>query len=156
MDQLTKTETAQQLQDSIIELLNYRFYARYGDIFNEFCNQLKRNAERLKVAGWQTLQQKILDGHKQEDPTGKTCVGKVYKRGKCEEEAEYTTHLVIMNACGSVGVSMTEMIAIIEQYAIRNTMLHSNLMPLIKAGKCHTLSFPVSIPQNQIESRTTS
>ncbi|PMD19453.1 hypothetical protein NA56DRAFT_705628 [Hyaloscypha hepaticicola] len=45
-----------------------------------------------------------------------------------------------MHACGSVGVSMTEMIAIIEQYAIRNPMLHSNLMPLVKTGKFYALS----------------
>ncbi len=134
MDQLTETETAQQLQDSIIEPLKYRFYPRYGDIFNELCNQLKRNAERLKVAGWQTLQQKYWTGINKKIQQEKL----VWE--KYEVEAECTTHIAIINADGSVGVSMTEMIAIIEQCAIRNTILHSNLMPLISAGKFHTLS----------------
>jgi hypothetical protein len=150
---LTHTENAQQLEDEIIQLQRYKFYARYGDIFEQLCKQLKKNAERLQVAGWQALQSKYWSRIQYNLQIEEKAFQMYLKGEKCEEE--FPTHLAVKYACQSVGFEMDEMLVIIKRYATRNTLLHSNITPLIKEGKFDTLKSTLNQDLSDVNNLTT-
>jgi hypothetical protein len=133
----TNMETAQELQDELVRLKRNVFYARYGDIFGEICKQLKRKAENGQVVGWKTLQTKYWTSIQKEIDSEKKAYLRVLDGKDCHSECP--THMAIFYACQRVGFTMDDMLAVIEQYAIRNNLLHSNFIPLVKDGKFDTL-----------------
>lgn len=53
--QATNTNSAQELQEEILNLQRTAFYRIHGDYLAEICNNLKVAAERGRMAGWKTL-----------------------------------------------------------------------------------------------------
>lgn len=133
----TRTVDAQSLQDELVKLQRLAFYARYGDILAMACRQLKSEAEAKKVEGWQTLSKTYWTDVNKTLITEKPLWKKVMKGEPLH--AECPTHMAISQACMTVGFSDENMYAIIDHYAIRNELLHSNMIPFIKAGKYDTL-----------------
>lgn len=129
---VTRTEDAQALQDELVKLQRLAFYARYGDILAMACRQLRSEAEAKKVEGWEILNHSYWTDINQRLITEGPAWDKVMKgeplHGQCP------AHMAISQACMTVGFSDKNMYAIINHYAIRNELLHSNMIPLIKAG----------------------
>jgi hypothetical protein len=134
---ITRTEDAQALQDELVKLQRLAFYARYGDILAMACRQLKSEAEAKKVEGWQTLSKTYWTDVNKTLIKEKSLWKKVMKGEPLH--AECPTHMAISQACMTVGFSDENMYAIIDHYATRNELLHSDMIPFIKAGKYHTL-----------------
>jgi hypothetical protein len=129
----TGTASEQTLQENILELQRTAFYAKYGDYFSEICNELKEQAQKGNLAGWQKLSGKYwTDIAKQvdiEEP--------IYKRFLKWEtglHAEMPTTYAITTTCYRIGLHPHDTLEIVKQYGIRNDLLHANLIPMIKGG----------------------
>jgi hypothetical protein len=134
---LTDSNSAQELQDELVKLQKYGFYSRYGDILAEVCKELRHQAETRKVEGWQTLVMKYWTDIDQNLQTEKSAYQKMLKGANCHEDCP--THMAIFNACKGIGFEMNETLAVIHEYAERNTMFHSPIEPMIKQGRFHSL-----------------
>lgn len=131
--QATKTNSAQKLQDEILNLQRTAFYGRYGDYFAEICNNLKVAAERGKLAGWQTFSKKYWSGIAKEVEEERP----VYKRfckGWTGLHEKMPTTQAILVASDALGLHPDHTLEIVRQYGIRNDLLHANLLPMIKKG----------------------
>lgn len=89
------------------------------------------------MAGWETLQTKYWSSIQKEIEEEKQAYERLLKGGNCHEECP--THMAVFYACQRVCFTMEDMLVIIEQYAIRNNLLHLNLIPLIRDWKYDTL-----------------
>ena len=135
--QVTRSADAQMLQDEIINLQRTAFYARYGDIFAIACRKLKNEAEACKVAGWQTLQKEYWTEIDRKLLREKPAYDQVLKGANAHSECP--THITISQICTRVGFDLDHMLAVIHHYAVRNELLHANLLPMIKHGHYHDL-----------------
>ena len=131
--QVTRSPDAQTLQDELLKLQRTAFYARYGDVFAVACNQLKHEAEAKKVDGWQSLHYQYWTEIDEKIQQEKEFFQRVLNGENLHEKC--VTHLAISQACNRVGFNMNDMIFVIHHYAVRNELLHSNLIPLIKNGR---------------------
>jgi hypothetical protein len=129
----TRTTEAQELQEAILKLQRSAWYIRYGDIFAEACKGLRSEAEARKVDGWKTLSRNywttIYQTIKEEEAAFKRV-----RNGEGGHE-ECPTHIAISQTCTRVGFDMDDMLEIIDQYAIRNSLVHCDLVPMIKEGR---------------------
>lgn len=134
---VTNTKTAQELQDRLVELQKFAFYARYGDILAEVCNKLKQEAIKREVDGYQSLKgfwSKIDERIQNEKPFYK----KLLEGVDCHKDC--TTHIAVYQACAGVGFEMKDTLEFIHHYAVRNSLLHANIAAMIKDGKFSTLA----------------
>ncbi|KAI9769444.1 MAG: hypothetical protein M1839_003658 [Geoglossum umbratile] len=135
--QITRTSDAQTLQEQLLALQRTAFYSRYGDMFAEACRRLKREAEIKKVDGWGTLQMSYWTDIGKTLLEEKEAYGRVLKgemaHGQCP------LHLAISQTCDRIGFNADDMRQIIHHYAVRNEIVHSNLIPLIRKGLFHDL-----------------
>lgn len=130
---VTRSPDAQTLQEELLNLQRTAFYARYGDLFAVACRQLKHEAEAKKVDGWKSLHYKYwieIDLKIQQE---KAAFQKVLDGENLHDQCE--THIAISQACDRVGFNMNDMISVIHHYAVRNEILHSNFVPMIKNGR---------------------
>ena len=134
---VTNTKTAQELQDRLVELQKFAFYARYGDMLAEVCNKLKQEAIKRKVDGYQSLKgfwTEIDDRIQEEKPFYE----RVLKGENCHKHCP--THTAVYQACTGVGFGMSDTLEFIHHYAVRNSLLHANITAMIKDGKFSTLA----------------
>jgi hypothetical protein len=134
----TRTADAQSLQDELVKLQRLAFYARYGDILAAACRELKREAEAKKVEGWRTLNKKYWTDVHKTLADEKAVYEKVLNGEPLYDQCP--THFAISQACMTVGFSKDNMLSIIDHYARRNELLHSNMIPFIKNGMFHDLT----------------
>jgi hypothetical protein len=147
--QATKTTTAQQLQEEILNLQRTAFYGRYGDYFAEICNKLKLAAERGKLPGWQTLSKVYWSDVARRVDTESP----VYQRhlnGETGLQAEMPTTYAITVACYNIGLDPVDTLQIVKQYGIRNDLLHANLLPMIKKGLFADLAKRLCLDRTEI------
>jgi len=137
--QLTRTKSAHELQEEIFKLQRFAFYARYGDYFAGVCNELKITAEKGKLAGWQTLSKAYWSDIAKNVEIERPIYEKFLKGEKGLHAQMQTTH-AIQVTCLSLGMHPEDTLQIVEQYGIRNDLLHANLLPLIKKGLFATLA----------------
>ncbi|MCJ1348910.1 hypothetical protein MMC31_007143 [Peltigera leucophlebia] len=130
---VSRSPDAQTLQDELLKLQRTAFYARYGDLFAVVCRQLKHEAEAKKVEGWQSLHYKYWTEIDQKIQQEKAAFQKVLDGENLHDQC--VTHIAISHACDRVGFNMDDMILVIHRYAVRNELLHSNLVPMIKNGR---------------------
>ncbi|KAK2753562.1 hypothetical protein FQN54_007339 [Arachnomyces sp. PD_36] len=128
--EITGTSDAEEMKEQLLALRRTSLYARYGDYFADVCTRLKREAEVHKLFKWQSLQKKywteIYKELNTEEPAYKE---PLYGEG---HHTECPTHMDVASACRRVGFGITDMLPIIKHYAIRNELLHANLLTLVK------------------------
>jgi hypothetical protein len=134
----TRTADAQSLQDELVKLQRLAFYARYGDILAAACRELKTEAEAKKVEGWRTLNKKYWTDIHQALVDEKPVYEKVLKGEPLHDQCP--THIAISQACMTVGFGKDNMMSIIDHYARRNELLHSNMITFIKNGMFQDLT----------------
>ena len=139
----TKTDSAQQLQDEILDLQRIAFYARYGDYFSDICNNLKVAAETKKLAGWQTISKEYWSEIAKKVELEKPVYQRSLRGVRGLHDKMPTTH-AIQAAAYYIGLHPEETIAIVNQYGIRNDLLHANLLPMIKEGRFADLAHRLS------------
>lgn len=134
----TNTTTAQAFQDELVRLMRTQFYARYGEYFAELCKELKREAEKKKVEGWERLHKsfwteiwKMIESEK-----GSWAA---YMGGDMNAFKECETHNAIRRTCLKIGLDMPDALSAIKHYATRNELVHANLLQLIKDGRLDDL-----------------
>ncbi|KAN0073005.1 hypothetical protein V8E54_009119 [Elaphomyces granulatus] len=129
---ITRTLDAQTLQDEILSLQRTSFYARYGDYMAHTCQELKRAAEAAKVLGWEKLQKsywtEIGQQLRAEQDAFKRCLDGEMVHGQCP------TTIAVTQACTRIGLNFMDTLASIHHYAVRNELVHSNLLSLVKEG----------------------
>jgi hypothetical protein len=131
--QVTKTNSAQELQEEILNLQRTAFYGRYGDYFKEICNDLKVAEEKGKLAGWQTLSKAYWSDIARRIDFERPIYEK-HLKGETGLHAEMPTTHAIHVACYALGLHPDDTLQIVKQYDIRNDLLHANLLPMIKKG----------------------
>lgn len=129
---LANTNSAQDLQDSLINLVRTQFYARYGDYFAQACTKLKTHAEVKKVVGWRSLSNSYWTDISREIDAEKADYDKV----PTEEDPDVMlklklyeaipTQLAIIHACNAIGFNFNDTIALIKHYATCNELMHAN------------------------------
>jgi hypothetical protein len=129
----TRTTTAQELQDEILQLQRTAFYGRYGDYFAEVCKDLKNEAQKGNLAGWQTLSGKYWSEIAERVEDEQPIYGRFLK-GESGLQSEMPTIHAIQSACYRLGLYPKDTLEIVKQYGTRNNLLHANLLPLIKGG----------------------
>lgn len=135
---LTHSDDAVMLQQQLVSLQRTSFYARYGDYFADVCSRLKREAAAHQVAGWQHLQKSYWTEIYNKLTEERTAFQRV-RAGEMAHEG-CPTHIAISQACDRVGFDMDPMLSAIEHYAVRNELVHANLLALIKDGRYHKLA----------------
>ncbi|KAF8419768.1 hypothetical protein EV426DRAFT_700947 [Tirmania nivea] len=136
---LTNTQDAQQLQDELVDMMRTRFYARYGDYFAQVSTQLKSYAEANTVPGWQA----VAKSYWTDIATRLRDEAKDYAKslkGEVVECEQIPTHTAIRHACRAIGFDLPNTISIINHYATRNELVHTNLLQFIKEGSFKDLS----------------
>jgi len=131
--QATKTNSAQELQEEILNLQRTAFYGRYGDYFAEICNNLKIAAERGKLAGWKTLSKAYWSDIARQVERERPVYERFYKGETGLHEKMPTTN-AIQVAAYALGLHPDHTLQVVRQYGIRNDLLHANLLPMIKKG----------------------
>lgn len=133
----TRSADAQTLQDEIVNLQRTSFYARYGDFFAITCRKLKQEAEARKVAGWEALQNGYWTEIDRKLELERPAYERVLKGADAHKECP--TYIAVSQACTRVGFDLENMLKIIHHYAVRNELMHANLLPMIKHGQFHDL-----------------
>ncbi|MCJ1478199.1 hypothetical protein MMC13_006875 [Lambiella insularis] len=121
------------MQEKIIELLQTTFFARYGDTFAEACKVLKTTAEGQKINGWQMLSKAYCTDIGTRLKEEESAYKKFLKTSEGHEDIPL--HILISQACNTVGFCSEDMREIVKLYATRNELMHANLLILIKQGK---------------------
>ena len=111
---------------------------RYGDYFAQACTRQKTHAEVDKIVGWESLSKAYWTEIAGKIYEEEAAYDKVLKGEKLHEQVP--THLAIHQACNSVGFNMKDMLSVIMHYAKRNELMHTNFVPLIRAGKFKDIS----------------
>jgi hypothetical protein len=130
---ITNSSDAQTLQDEIVKLQRIAFFARYGDAFADTCQRLRAQGEAQKVLGrnnlvggyWTGINKRLI----QEKEAWEKVLTGANEHGKCP------THMAISEVCRSVGFNIDEMLALVQLYATRNQIVHTDLAILIKNGQ---------------------
>ncbi|KAI9737971.1 MAG: hypothetical protein M1834_009341 [Cirrosporium novae-zelandiae] len=123
---LTNSSDSQTLQDEIIKLQRISFFARYGDVFVDVCQKLGTNAEAQKVLGW-----RALTGSYWTEINTRLMTEKETWKVLDEEDAQCPVHAAIFDT----GLSVDEMVEIVQLYATKNQIVDANLAILIKNGQ---------------------
>jgi hypothetical protein len=131
--QATKTNSAQELQEEILNLQRTAFYGRYGDYFAEICNNLKVAAERGKLAGWKILSKAYWSDIARQVERERPVYERFFK-GETGLLAEMPTTHAIQVAAYALGLHPDNTLQVVRQYGIRNDLLRANLLPMIKKG----------------------
>jgi hypothetical protein len=79
----------------------------------------------------------------------------VYQRhlnGETGLQAEIPTTYAITVACYSIGLDPVDTLQIVKQYGIRNDLLHTNLLPMIKKGLFAHLAKRLCLDRTEIVS----
>ncbi|MCJ1387563.1 hypothetical protein MMC18_000406 [Xylographa bjoerkii] len=134
----TSTSSAQELQDRLVELLQTTFYAQYGDMFTEACRVVTTTAEAKKVDDWNALCKTYWTDISQRLVAENDDYKQLLRIGKNHDRCPL--HITIQHACVAVGFNLNDMLAIIKHYAIRNELMHANLLSLVKQGKPYILA----------------
>lgn len=129
----TRSPDAQTLQDELLKLQQTVFYARNGDPYAVAYRQLKYEAGAKKLEGWQPLHYKYWTKIDQKIQQEKAAFQKVLDGENLHDQC--VTHIAISQAFDRVGFNMNDMILVIHYYVVRNELLHSNLVPMIKNGR---------------------
>jgi hypothetical protein len=136
---VTHTQDAQTLQDEIIGLQRTSFYARYGNYMAHACQELKREAEAKKVTGWQNLQKSYWTDIDKRLINEQDIYERCRQRGE-NLNGQCPTTVAVSQACNIVGLNLTDMLQNIHYYAVRNEIVHANLLALVKDGEFPTLA----------------
>ena len=131
--QITKTNSAQELQEEILNLQRTAFYRRYRDYFAGICKDLKVAGENGKLAGWQTLSKAYWSDIARRVDIERPIYEK-HLKGETGLHAKMPTTHAIQVACYTLGLHPDDTLQIVKQYGIRNDLLHANLLPMIKKG----------------------
>jgi hypothetical protein len=126
----TATDSAQTLQEKMVHLLQTLFYARYGDMFGEACRLLQKKSESTKVEGWNQLSKNYWTDIAERLREEKQAYREMHLTSTGHEKCPL--HITISQTCTAVGYNFKDMIIIIEHYAKRNELMHSNFSELIK------------------------
>ncbi|KAI1947143.1 hypothetical protein LOZ57_003381 [Ophidiomyces ophidiicola] len=141
---MTGTDSAEKLQDQILALKRSNFYARYGDLFEETCCQLKVLVDEHKVSGRESLSKKYWTEIAQNIKSESSVWDQWGRRYRYHKQAktialDCPTHWMIKKTCDRVGFSMENMLEIIKHYSMYNELVHTNLITFIREGKLDDL-----------------
>jgi hypothetical protein len=132
---ITNSDSVDEMKETLLQMKQTLFYARYGDIFAETCKMLRTKAASMQVLGWQELQNvrwtaisKLINEERDEynqyigrdpleDYTGRT---------------DFPIHRVINTTTRAIRLDAEVTINVIHLYSNRNELLHSNLNDLIE------------------------
>jgi hypothetical protein len=128
----TATDSAQELQEKTVELLQTLFYCRYGDLFGEACRLLQKQSEVMKVQGWYQLSKSYWTDTAKMLNKEKEAYQKMLKTSAGHEKCRL--HITISQTCTAVGFNFEDMVKIIEVYAKRNEFVHANFSELIRGA----------------------
>ncbi|KAI9782240.1 MAG: hypothetical protein M1839_005354 [Geoglossum umbratile] len=125
-----RTSAQKELEEKLLKLKRLEYYVRYGDYLARELSILKDTATTLQTDNHRELQQywtTIADEMKAEK--------KVFNQrsGKTGPE-DIPTLLAIWAAAAAVKLSRGRVECLIENYAERNTLVHSGVTQLMQAG----------------------
>ena len=131
--QILNSRDAQEIQDKLITLHQIQFCARYGDYFADICSHIKAKIAEQKIDGWRYLskrywteiQRKIIEETKFYQEFCETSHG----FEKCP------TSYTVDETCRRIGYDPKGTFVMIELYASRNQVMHSDFATMIKEGR---------------------
>ncbi|EEQ88952.2 uncharacterized protein BDCG_04072 [Blastomyces dermatitidis ER-3] len=116
----------QILQDRLITLQKATFYARYADLFAELSIRPEPGIGTAEQPYWAEIWRKL----QLEDDASYRCV---FNGVQCHQENP--THLAIYRAWDRIGLSRSNVIQTIHEFATCKDLKHMNILPMVKTGK---------------------
>ncbi|KAB5546894.1 hypothetical protein GE09DRAFT_1190797 [Coniochaeta sp. 2T2.1] len=125
------------LIEGLSELRRYEFAARYGEDFENLCDDLQKTAVELQtvyyhaIPGWHMRWTIIAASLARDIPQWQRYAA----LDKSVRHEEVATHLAIAEACRAMGTNFESMLALVAMYPDRNSIIHISTMELIEQGR---------------------
>jgi hypothetical protein len=132
-----------EMKETLLQLQQTLFYARYGDIFAQICKKVTDEDMSMEVLGWQRLQNDRWRPLAEQIQEEIEPYDRYITRDPLEKytgPTDFPIHELMHSAARAIEIDSLHMVKVVHFYAQENELLHSKLDQLIETAQFPTLA----------------